>query len=73
MGLERVNRQLEIDQRNGDLMMDLGVIVQAVIGAAAGAFGAYVAIRSDLAALKAKMEIHERSLERAHERIDSLK
>lgn len=53
--------------------MDLGVIMQAVIGAAAGAFGAYVAIRSDLAALKAKMEIHERSLERAHARIDDLK
>ena len=53
--------------------MDLGIIFQAVIGAAAGAFGAYAAIRSDLAALKAKMEVHERSLERAHERIDSLK
>jgi hypothetical protein len=53
--------------------MDLGIIFQAIIGAAAGAFGAYAAIRSDLAALKAKMEVHERSLERAHERIDSLK
>lgn len=53
--------------------MDFGIILQAIIGATAGAFGAYAAIRSDLAALKAKMEIHERSLERAHERIDSLK
>ena len=53
--------------------MDLSVIMQAIIGAAAGAFGAYAAIRADLAALKAKMEVHERSLERAHERIDSLK
>jgi len=73
MGLERVNCELAISQRNGDLAMDLSIIIQAVIGASAGAFGAYVAIRSDLAALKAKMEIHERSLERAHERIDSLK
>lgn len=53
--------------------MDFGVILQSVIGAAAGAAAAYAAIRSDLAALKAKMEIHERSLERAHERIDNLK
>jgi hypothetical protein len=53
--------------------MDFNIIIQALIGAAGGAAAAYVAIRSDLAALKKAMEIHERSLERAHERIDSLK
>ena len=53
--------------------MDIGIIIQAIIGAAAGAFGAYAAIRSDLAALKARLEIHEKSLERAHVRIDDLK
>ena len=53
--------------------MDIVIIIQAIIGAAAGAFGAYAAIRSDLAALKARLEIHEKSLERAHARIDDLK
>lgn len=53
--------------------LNMSVIVQALIGAAGGAAAAYVAIRSDLAALKARMEIHERGLERAHDRIDSLK
>jgi hypothetical protein len=53
--------------------VDIGIIIQAIIGAAAGAFGAYAAIRSDLAALKARLEIHEKSLERAHARIDDLK
>ena len=52
---------------------NINIIIQALIGAAGGAAAAYVAIRSDLAALKARMEIHERGLERAHERIDSLK
>jgi Na+-translocating ferredoxin:NAD+ oxidoreductase RNF subunit RnfB len=35
--------------------ISMSVVVQALIGAAAGAFGAYVAIRSDLAELKAKV------------------
>jgi hypothetical protein len=53
--------------------MDFSIIIQALIGAAAGAAGAYAAIRSDLAALKARMEIHEKSLERAHARIDDIR
>jgi len=36
--------------------VSMSVVIQALIGAAAGAFGAYVAIRSDLAELKAKVE-----------------
>lgn len=37
-----------------------------------GAVGAYVAIRADLAALKAQMTIYEKSLDRAHARIDAI-
>lgn len=48
------------------------VIVQALIGAAAGAFGAYVAIRSDLAHLKAKVEMLEEAASTAHKRIDNI-
>lgn len=45
-----------------------GTIVSALIGG----LGAYVAIRSDLAALKARMDHAEQANKRAHERIDDL-
>jgi hypothetical protein len=48
------------------------VIVQALIGAGAGAFGAYVAIRADLAHLKAKVEMLEEATSTAHKRIDNI-
>ena len=47
-------------------------ILASIMGPALGAVGAYVAIRSDLAAIKARIEGHNESFTRAHERIDSL-
>jgi hypothetical protein len=51
----------------------------AVIGPLVGAVGAYVAIRSDLAVLRTKIEHHDQALETltrradsAHERIDGV-
>ena len=52
--------------------MDMTAIIQSILGAAAGAVGAYVAIRTDLAALKARMDIVERSSDQAHSRIDNI-
>lgn len=52
--------------------MDMTPIIQSIIGAAFGAVGAYVAIRSDLAALKARMDNVERSSDQAHNRIDNI-
>jgi len=46
----------------------IGTIVSALVGGVA----AYVAIRSDLAALKARMDNAEHANKRAHERIDDL-
>lgn len=46
----------------------LGTIVSALVGGVA----AYVAIRSDLAELKARMLHAEEANKRAHERIDDL-
>lgn len=43
-----------------------------VIGPLVGAVGAYVAIRSDLAAIRARIEGHGESITRAHERIDQI-
>lgn len=40
------------------------------LAALAGGFAAYVAIRSDMADLKARMHIVEKSAMRAHDRID---
>lgn len=45
---------------------DLGQI----LGPLFGAIAAYAAIRADLAALRARVEMIETALERAHERID---
>ena len=52
--------------------MDMTAIIQSIIGAGLGAFGAYVAIRSDLAALKARMDNVEKSSDQAHSRIDTI-
>lgn len=46
----------------------LGTVVSALVGGVA----AYVAIRSDLAELKARMRNAEEANKRAHERIDDL-
>ena len=51
---------------------EIGTIIQAIIGAAAGALGAYVAIRADLADLKARMINVERATDTAQTRIDKI-
>jgi len=51
---------------------EIGTIIQAIIGAAAGALGAYVAIRADLADLKARMTNVERATDSAQTRIDKI-
>ena len=53
-------------------MIDFAVILQAIIGAAIGGFSAYVAIRSDLADLKARMANTEKTADQAHDRIDKI-
>lgn len=55
-----------------DAMQLLGIVLTAGFSAGAGAVAAYVAIRSDLAAIRAVQEIHGASLTRAHDRIDNL-
>jgi len=50
------------------LLQFLGPLIGAVIGGVAS----YVAIRSDLAELKARMSIAEKVGDNAHERIDSI-
>lgn len=47
------------------------VLIPAVLGAASGAMGAYVAIKSDLSELRARVVNVEHSANRAHERIDN--
>lgn len=54
------------------MTFDLGTLIQAVIGAAFGALGAYVAIRADLADLKARMNSVERAADSAQSRIDKI-
>jgi hypothetical protein len=51
---------------------EMGTIIQAIIGAAAGALGAYIAIRADLADLKARMVNVERATDSAQTRIDKI-
>jgi len=53
-------------------MESLVSLVPHLIGTAFGAVAAYVAIRSDLSAMKATIEILSKSLDRAHVRIDEL-
>ena len=50
----------------------MSVIFQSIIGALIGGISAYVAIRSDLANLKARMENTEKTADNAHERIDKI-
>ena len=47
-------------------------LIKAGFGAAFGAIGAYVAIRSDLADLKARVKIAEKTGDHAHRRIDDI-
>lgn len=47
-------------------------LLGTIISALAGGVAAYVAIRSDLAELKARMAHSEDATKRAHERIDDL-
>jgi hypothetical protein len=53
-------------------MIDMSVIFQSIIGALIGGVSAYVAIRSDLASLKARMDNAEKTADGAHERIDQI-
>jgi hypothetical protein len=53
-------------------MADIPSWMLTLLGTFGGAFGAYVAIRADLASLKAIAEMHGKSIERAHARIDSI-
>jgi hypothetical protein len=50
----------------------MGQVVLPLLGALGGGVAAYTAIRSDLAAMKATLEILAKSVERAHVRIDEL-
>ena len=52
--------------------MDLSIIFQSIIGALIGGGSAYVAIRSDLADLKARMNKAEKTADGAHDRIDKI-
>ena len=54
------------------MTFDLNQLLATLIAAAAGGFGAYVAIKSDLAELKARMNGVERASDQAHERIDKI-
>jgi len=53
-------------------MIDMGVIFQSIVGALIGGVSAYVAIRSDLASLKARMNNAEKTADGAHDRIDKI-
>ena len=53
-------------------MENITPFIQAAIGAAFGALTAYVAIRSDLAELKARMTNVEQATSKSHDRIDTL-
>ena len=54
--------------------MDAGTIelLKACAGALCGGFAAYVAIRADLADLKARIKIAEKTSDHAHRRIDDI-
>lgn len=53
-------------------MIDMTAIFQALIGAAIGGASAYIAIRTDLADLKARMANTEKTADQAHDRIDKI-
>lgn len=52
--------------------MNLEQIFGTIISAAFGALGAYIAIRTDLADLKARMTNVEQSTQTSHSRIDKI-
>lgn len=52
--------------------MEFSQIITPLISAAFGGVAAYVAIRSDLAALKARMDNAEKAADQAHTRIDAI-
>lgn len=54
------------------MTIDLTQLLASCIAAGIGAFGAYVAIRTDLADLKARMNHVEGAADKAHSRIDKL-
>lgn len=54
------------------VMQFMGVFITAAIGACGGALGAYIAIKSDLAAVKARLDNLEKAADKAHDRIDGL-
>jgi hypothetical protein len=53
-------------------MPEMMQLLGTLIAAAAGGFAAYVAIKSDLADLKARMNGVEKSSDQAHDRIDKI-
>jgi len=53
------------------MTIDLGTFFQ-FLGALFGGLGAYVAVRSDLADLKARMVLVEKSADAAHGRVDQM-
>lgn len=52
---------------------DILHIALAAIGAIGGGFGSYVAIRADLAAMKATVELLSKAVDRVHVRIDEMR
>lgn len=54
------------------MSINLDQLFSTIIAAAFGAFGAYIAIRTDLADLKARMTLVEKSSDQAHGRIDKV-
>lgn len=50
----------------------ISVLIPAILGAGSGAMAAYVAIKSDLSELRARVVNVEKSGDRAHERLDNL-
>lgn len=54
------------------MTIDLNQLLGTIISAAAGALGAYIAIRTDLADLKARMTNVEQSTQTSHSRIDKI-
>ena len=53
------------------MTIDLSMLLQFA-GCILGGVGAYVAVRSDLADLKARMVLVEKSADHAHQRVDSM-
>ena len=53
------------------MTVDLTILLQFA-GCILGGLGAYVAVRSDLADLKARMVLVEKSADAAHSRVDQL-